>query len=191
MPSKSWWPYFAQWRWGTLCDTCVAIESVLGTLRMWFPRFEFVRIVKSDEAKVIGNVRHALGCSQWAYQLRFVGWLCRWLTGLQRWGQTCPCHEKGSAGAAECMRKGRLLQWAHKRVMDTFAEGLLEAEAWCAKDLGCSESQLIELQGCVRLVVAFGGAQGGFPRRHTIPVSSAWRIRRVGSGARPVLARAA
>ena len=157
-------PHFAEWRWCTLEDACVALygfwESfILNVDVRIFPQ-------RSRDRTQFNRFCECLG-AEFQVQFKLVRWICGWLGGILRWGGGCACHEDELAAgeAVVCWKKGRRLIEAFPFITERLQFALQTISEWTARDFAGYPYILQQALGCVRGTYALAKRKTDFFNR--------------------------
>ena len=91
---------------------------------------------KMKDRHVAQCAMRALTSTVWFMYFQYVLWISRGITHLERWGDSCPCHQDDFRvnRKVECPRKGRMLAFAWAKVVDVLSDLCAETEAWTEAD---------------------------------------------------------
>ena len=143
-------PYFAEWRWGTLhgvlrsLDTC--IRSLIATLDIT----AFIRRARATH--MVNDVRDAFTVPVFEFEMKFMVWFTRWLTGMQLAATWCPCHLEACKKKEfpNCNMRGRILPIIPEIRSFFLEESIAEMEQWTPSMWGGDGPFMRNLQGSVR-----------------------------------------
>lgn len=145
-------PYFAQWRWGTLADACEAVANVHRPFARVYSRIDF--LLKLKDQKILRKIDVVVHGELWSKRAVFVRWMASEVTRLQRFGRTCLCHEAGDE--EECHRVGRVLPAAMKKVEAAMHRWTAASAEWVpATFLGIPFEEVDRFKGTVAVLKHF------------------------------------